>query len=58
MWEFMKAYSDSFWKAGEYAWEVFQVIMAWAITLGFAYIVFVTIQIVAGYIKEEIEERK
>ena len=36
MWEFMSKYADSFWTTGEYAWEVFSVIIAWAVTLGFA----------------------
>lgn len=58
MWEFMSNYSDSFWKMGEYAWEVFAVIMAWAITLGAAFLVFCIIAAIGEMIADRIRENR
>ena len=58
MWEFMSNYSDSFWKMGEYAWEVFAVIMAWAITLGAAFLVFCIIATIGEIIADRIRENR
>ena len=43
MWEFMCNYANNFWAGTEYAWEVFEVIMAWALTLGLAIFVTTTV---------------
>lgn len=45
MWEFMCKYAENFWAGTEYAWEVFEVIMAWAVTLGFAMFVAASIRV-------------
>lgn len=58
MWEFMSNYSDSFWKTGEYAWEVFEVIMAWAVTLGFTKFIIEIIAAVGKIIADEIKKLK
>ena len=58
MWEFMSNYSDSFWKAGEYACEVFTVIMAWGLTLGLAILIIKIIAAVGELIADEIKELK
>lgn len=58
MWEFMSNYSDFFWKAGEEAWEVFTVIMAWGLTLGLAILIIKIIAAVGELIADEIKELK
>ena len=56
MWEFMTNYADSFWKAGEHAFEVFSVIMAWTITIGLAYFVLITIIALGQMARDAIKE--
>lgn len=56
MWEFMSKYAESFWQAGEYAEEVFMVIMAWIITAGLAGIVLGLMHLIAMKIKWIIED--
>lgn len=58
MWEFMSKYAESFWQVGEYAFEVFTVIMAWAITLGSAYFVFCLIATIGEMIRDNIRENR
>lgn len=49
MWEFMTKYAESFWDAGEYAGEIFRVLMAWGITLA-SIITIITIIIAIGQV--------
>ena len=61
IWEFMRNYAESFWQSGEYAFNIFSVIMAWAITIGFAFWLCAFIAaggIVLGGKIREINERK
>ena len=58
MWEFMSKYAENFWQAGEYAFEVFTVIMAWAITLGAAYFVFIIFAAIGEMIADRIRENR
>lgn len=58
MWEFMSKYAENFWQAGEYAFEVFKVIMAWAITLGAAYFVFYIFAAIREVIRDNIRENR
>lgn len=56
MWEFMVEYANDFWAAGEKSFEIFCVIMAWAITAGVAIatikIIFFIGECVIGAIEE------
>lgn len=58
MWEFMVEYANDFWKAGEYSWEVFTVVMAWSITLGIAITIIKIIWAIGSLIAYEIKERR
>ena len=58
MWEFMSKYAEEFWQASEYAFEVFTVIMAWAITLGAAYFVFCIFVAIGEMIRDNIRENR
>lgn len=56
MWEFMTKYAESFWITGEYAFEVFSVIIAWAITFGIVYFVICVFIAAAQMISHNIKE--
>lgn len=56
MWEFMVKYANSFWKAGDYAFEVFAVIMAWALTLGAAYALYCIMAAIGEMLRDRIRE--
>lgn len=57
MWEFIEQYAESFWVAGDFAWHVFEIITAWALTIGFALFIIMIISGVGELIKEAIKER-
>lgn len=57
MWEFMSKYAEIFWQAGEYVFEVFTVIMPWAITLGAAFFLFCSFATIGKMIADRIRKK-
>ena len=56
MWEFMSKYADSFWQTGEYAYQVFRVVLAWGLTLGLTCIAFYILVAVGEMIRDSIRD--
>lgn len=56
MWDFMSKYADSFWQTGEYAFQVFSVVLAWGLTLGLTYFAFCILVAVGEMIRDSIRE--